>query len=85
MTSRYTVIWQIEARNDLAEIWLNAPDRSAVSEAANLIDIRLARSPHDDGIPLSEGLLALIEPPLQVALEVREPDRLVEVAAVKRI
>lgn len=85
MTSRYTVVWQIDARDELAKIWLAASDRAAVSEATNLIDIRLARSALDEGVPVAEGLFAIIEPPLQVIYEVREQDRVVEVAVIKRI
>jgi hypothetical protein len=35
---RYTVTWVQEADDELAELWLNASDRNAVSRAANAIE-----------------------------------------------
>jgi hypothetical protein len=42
---RYTVVWLLSALRDLAALWNNAPDRAAVTDAANAIDIALARDP----------------------------------------
>ena len=38
---RYTVLWSPDAENDLAAIWLDANDRSAVTAAGNQIDASL--------------------------------------------
>lgn len=35
---RYTVCWTQLAENDLADIWLKAFDRAAVTDAANRVD-----------------------------------------------
>lgn len=37
----FTVVWQPETESDLAEFWLNAQDRDAVTQAANQIDTQL--------------------------------------------
>ena len=45
----YTVIWQPNAENRLAQIWLDADDRSVVTEAANEIDGRHRNDPKSFG------------------------------------
>jgi hypothetical protein len=42
----FTVVYQPEIENDLADLWLNAPDRAAVTVAANTIDDQLRRNPY---------------------------------------
>jgi plasmid stabilization system protein ParE len=81
---KYTVTWLEEAQNHLARIWNNAPDQQAVADAANAIDKELARSPGGKGTAVSEGLRSLHVPPLHVLFSVRDQDRLVEVASVRR-
>ena len=80
---RYTVVWHLEARDELAEIWTDSEDRSAVAAAADLIDRQLAADAVEKGLELSEGLRALFVPPLRVLFAVREDDRLVEVLWVR--
>jgi hypothetical protein len=82
--TRYTVTWLEGAQNQLAELWLEAADRIAVTDAANRSDRALAGDPQDKGSPVSEGLRSLVVPPLYVLFSVSEPDRLVEVASVRR-
>jgi hypothetical protein len=40
--TRYTVVWHVDAENELAEQWLAANDRDAVTLATNTIDSHLA-------------------------------------------
>ena len=80
---RYTVTWLKGAQGHLAQIWVDATDRQAVTEAANAIDRLLAVDPTAQGEEVSEGLRRLSVPPLHVLFSVREPDRLVEVATVR--
>jgi plasmid stabilization system protein ParE len=78
--SRFTVVWTREAKDQLADIWTNATDRTDVTAAAAAIDAGLLLDAADKGAPLSEGLRKLI-----VALfSVSKPDRLVEIAIVFR-
>jgi hypothetical protein len=67
----------------LIEIWLSAPDRSAIAAAVNAIDRQLAHDAHAKGSELSEGLQTLVELPLKVLFVVRDEDRIVEVLRVK--
>lgn len=80
--TRYTVIWVQSAQNELAELWMNAHDRRAVSAAADAIDQILALDATEQGVDLAEGLRALFVPPLKVIFSRRGEDRMVEVLRV---
>jgi hypothetical protein len=79
----FTVVWHKLALDELAEIWLAAPDREAVSYAANWIDQQLARDPFGTGAQVSERSRELSVPPLHILFRIREADRIVEVFAVE--
>ena len=81
---RFTVVWQILAQADLADIWLGSQFRKSVTEAAHRIDEQLKADPQTRGEPLHEGLRALSMPPLRVIFEVNEADRIVTVLRVRR-
>lgn len=82
---RYTVVWSDPALAQLADLWTNAPDRQAVTEAANAIDRELARDPAAKGSPAQEGFRTLDIPPLHSLYAVDEPDRIVRVVLVRRL
>jgi len=83
--TRYTVVWVESALDELADLWLAAPDREAITAAADAIDQELAVDAPSKGIELSEGLRALFSPPLRILFTVREVDRIAEVLRVKRL
>ncbi len=83
--TRYTVVWHASVQGDLATLWMNAPDRSAVTAAAYLIDAELAQNAATKGVEVAEGLRAFFAPPLRVLFTVNDGDRLVEVALVRRL
>jgi plasmid stabilization system protein ParE len=80
---RFTVVWSEPANDRLAILWMSAPDRNAVTAAANAIDAALASDPLRQGEPLHEGLRSFHVPPLHVLFTVEEPDRLVRVVSVR--
>jgi hypothetical protein len=81
----YTVVWKAPAKARLAEIWMAAADRAAVTRAADAIDARLRTSPMDAGESReAEFRIAFIDP-LVVEYSVSEPDRLVSIAHVRII
>lgn len=82
--TRYTVAWYADAQDQLASIWIDAPDRNAVSSAADSLDRELATDPERKGRPVGDRLRVLHEPPLEVLFDVIEPDRLVRVLTVRR-
>ena len=44
--TRYTVVWNPLAENELAELWIGAEDRGNLSRAADLIDRELGTDAH---------------------------------------
>ena len=82
---RYTVTWKPSVKQRLADIWMTAPDRRAVTEAANAIDRSLQVGPLDQGESRSGTARILIVLSLAVVYDVREHDRLVEVLSVRHV
>jgi hypothetical protein len=82
---RYTVVWHEGALDELADLWMKAPDRNAVTEASHLIDAELSEDASSKGVEVSEGLRAFFAPPLRILFAVDEGDRKAEVLRVRRI
>jgi len=79
----YTVIWVPVAENRLADTWLAAPDRAAVTRAAHLIDQDLAHNPYARGFPRNASVnRTAVEYPLGVEYEIIEDDKTVRVLTV---
>ena len=81
--TRYTVVWLESAQDELAEIWMDAQNRNAVTAAAHVIDIQLSQDAAGKGVEVSEGLRAFFAPPLRILFSVDEGNRVVEVARVR--
>lgn len=81
---RFTVIYRPSAHQDLARIWTDAADRSAVTSASHVIDEALAQEPHAVGEARSGSERILFVEPLAVAYDVNDDDCLVTVHAVWR-
>jgi plasmid stabilization system protein ParE len=79
----YTVTWKESASDRLAEIWMSARDRRAVTAAADRLDAALRADPHLHGESRDESTRLVIVPPLAVVYEVLEADRLVHILAVR--
>lgn len=82
---RFTVVWHEDAQNQLAEIWIRASDRTAVTQAADNIDAFLAADAITKGTAVEGDLRELTIPPLRVLFGVSEPDRLVKIADVETL
>ena len=78
----YTVVWMPTAEDRLAQAWIDAADRPAVTAAANEMDALLRRDPAAVGESRGEKTRLLIVPPLIALFEVEEEDRLVRVLKV---
>ena len=83
--TRFTVIWRREADNELAEVWLQARDRAAVSNASGAIDRALAEDPAEKGTPAGRGFFTLVIEPLAVLYAVNDDDRIVRVEMVREL
>ena len=72
----YEVVWTPDAERDLADVWLAAADRRAVTAAAHRIDQELGRSPLNFGKPRTSGVNRVaVVAPLGVTFEVVEDDK----------
>jgi plasmid stabilization system protein ParE len=80
----FTVRWKRIARDRLAELWMQASDRSAVTAAANRIDVLLQFDPDNQGESRDRGRRLLVEPPLGVIFRVNHQKRIVYVLRVWR-
>jgi hypothetical protein len=78
----FTVTYKPSAEQELAEAWINAPNRQAVTDAANRIDRLLRLDPHNQGESRDGDTRLLFERPLAVHFEIHDEDRWVEVLEV---
>lgn len=80
---KYTVVWKRFAEAQLAAIWNNSDDRSAVTAAANAIDQTLKVDPILRGETEFRTIRTLIERPLLVRYVVIDDDRIVRILTVQ--
>jgi plasmid stabilization system protein ParE len=80
---KYTVTWKPSAEDQLAEIWMSAHDRLAVTEAADRLDAALRADPGRYGESRGATSRVAIVTPLAVVFDVSEADRLVEILSVR--
>jgi plasmid stabilization system protein ParE len=79
----YEVRWKRTARDELANLWVSATDRQAVTDAANAIDAQLQRNPLTCGEGIPGERRILVEMPLVVVFRVREQEKKVIVLSVR--
>lgn len=78
----YQLFWSPSALDQLAAIWLSAPNRSDIWRAEHRINQALATDPKSAGQELSEGLWKLHDPPLLVFYEINDVHKAVRVTDV---
>ena len=81
---RFTVVMHPLAEQELAELWLDASDPSAVAHAANAVERELAVDAHLKGRQVSARTREISWPPLHCLFRVRMNDRIAEVFSVTR-
>jgi len=79
----YQVSWKRVARDQLADLWVAATDRNAITRAANTLDTLLARDPLNYGESRSGARRIVVEPPLVAVFKVDQANRKVTVLAVR--
>jgi hypothetical protein len=79
---RYTVTWLPDAEEELADLWLRASDRSAVTRAAHGLERRLRIDPLDTGEARADDVRIAFMPPLGILFRVLLDDCRVEVIHV---
>jgi plasmid stabilization system protein ParE len=78
----FTVLWDPEAEQELAAIWVAAADRAAVTAATDEIDRLLRTNPEQRGESRDDGRRILLVAPLGVLFRVLPDDRVVRVLQV---
>ncbi len=78
----YESIWMPRAENHLAELWMAAPDRNAVTHAASAIDADLEVLPNSVGKQVFDTVREHSNAVLSVEFEVVEENRYVYVLDV---
>jgi len=82
--SSYTVVWDKDARDELARLWIDNPRlRLENSAAADGIEPLFAVRPLEVGVVTSAHTRQYVEPPLKFLYTVSESDCLVRVLYVK--
>ena len=79
---KFTVLWVPSAERQLAQLWLDAEDRSSVRDAADRLDAALGERADSLGESRSPNVRIAFAPPLAIEFEVLEQDRTVYVLAV---
>lgn len=77
-----TVEWPNDVLSDLTTIWLQAPDRQAVTKVQATIDHLLTANPLGNATHLSEGLYRLRVDPLSVTFVINVPQHRIEINSV---
>jgi hypothetical protein len=83
--SPFSVDWEPDALQALADLWLAAPDRRAVTDAEAQIDARLRQDPYRHGRHLREGLYRIDVPPLIATFTIESQQRRVIVQSIRRV
>lgn len=79
----WTVTYSRSAQDELADVWLNAPDKQAVTQAANELDRLIRIDPMSAGEARAGGTRIAIQRPLAMEFDVLPDDRLVNVLAIR--
>ena len=82
---KFTVVWKPAAERQLAEIWLTATDRRAITTATEELESALATRPEDIGESRPLDCRIAFVQPLAVTFRVNIADRLVEVVSIRGI
>jgi hypothetical protein len=80
----YTVTFTPDARDALAEMWMNAADKEDLARAADEMERQLASDPFAVGESRVVDIRIVIVPPLAAYYDARKADRLVKVWRIWR-
>ena len=81
---QFRLHWQPRALDDLADIWIRAPDRQAVNIAVDLIEAQLMANPAGWGTQLSEGLYQISIRPIRLLFTWDANQGIVKVLGARR-
>lgn len=82
---KYEVVWEDNARSEVAAEFVGGNDKVAIIDAAFQIDRALESDPIENGEPLSEGLFYIDRPPLRAIYSINKNTGRVDVGRIRRI
>ena len=82
--SAYTILWEPDALDAAADLWIRSTNRAAVARACDAAERLLKTDPASQGVDLREGLRKLDVKPVRFVFSVQEADRIVLLHAVKQ-
>ena len=82
---KYEVVWEDDARSEVAAEFVSGSDKVAIIDATYQIDRALESDPIGSGEQLSEGLYYIDRPPLRAIYLIREDTNRVDVGRIRRI
>lgn len=80
---RFTLTYLPSARAELAQLWLAAKDRNAITASSDSIELTLRDDPDKKGAEVEASLRLIIVPPLVYYYLVSPEDRLATVWSVR--
>ena len=78
----WTVRWTDDAIEQLADLWVDTPNRALVTIASDHIEQILAQDPRNPGKEASEGLWRIVVGPLVALFEMNDAERMVIVTGI---
>ncbi len=66
----YRLRWRRRAKDELADVWLRASDKSTVTRAAHQLEVQLRRDPYGIGESRSGAVRYVFEGPLAMLVEI---------------
>lgn len=82
---KYTVLWQAQAEETLAKLWTESPDKQAIADAADSLDLWLAKNPRDLGESRDGNERVCFPYPIAALFSISESDMTVFVLKIWRI
>ena len=82
---KYDVVWEDNARSEVAAEFVGGADRVAIIDASYQIDRALESDPIGNGEPLSEGLFYIDRPPLRAIYSVNANAKRADIGRIRRI
>jgi hypothetical protein len=77
----FQVLWLPDAEQELAQVWMESSDRSAITRAVHRVENRLTANPANEGESRTKSRRIAFERPLAIIFRVRPSERAVEVVA----
>jgi hypothetical protein len=81
----YRIVWQPHVEQLLIELWLAAPDRPAISEAVDALEVEFRRDPLVLGEERENGARIVFAGPLALLIQVELSQRIVFVKNIWRM